>query len=350
MSLNKYHIRWSIIFVVAVVVALLFIWETNHLKIETDILESMPQNDPVLSDARRIIRHLPIQDKLFIDLEQQSSDRDQLVAAASLVAQRLSKSGLFTKVGISDEANNFPELMTYVAENWPLLFSAADLEQKVKPLLVPDKIKEAFYFNKQTLQQLEGIGRGEMIARDPLGFSGIILQQLSALLPSNKAQFHQGQLLSADGRHALIIAKIAGSGSDTAKAALIAKRLKDIEQELDTDKSLAGNDYILTSAGVYRAALDNETIAKFDSKLAVILTTIGIALLLIFAFPRPLIGLLALLPSTVGAIAALSVPFYLNPCPCWRWVLAVLLWGLPLIWALPIFCFWINPMKHTVKR
>ena len=311
MSLNKYHIRWSIVFVVAVIVALLFIWETNNLKIETDILESMPQNDPVLSDARRIIRHLPIQDKIFIDLEQQSSDKDKLVTVASLVSQRLSKSGFFTKVGISDEANNFPELMAYVTDNWPLLFSAADLEQKVKPLLAPDKIKEAFYQNKQSLQQLEGIGRGEMMARDPLGFSGIILQQLSALLPSNKAQFYQGQLLSEDGRHALIIAKFAGSGTDTAKAALIAKLLKDIEKELATDKSSDGNSYILTSVGVYRAALDNETIAKFDSRLAVILTTLGIALLLIFAFPRPLVGLLALLPSTVGAIAALFVCSFL---------------------------------------
>jgi predicted RND superfamily exporter protein len=159
MSLNNYHIRWSIVFVVAVIVALLFIWETNHLKIETDIMESMPQNDPVLSDARQIIRHLPIQDKLFIDLEQQSSDKDKLVNTASLVTQRLSKSGFFTKVGISDDANNFPELMTYVTDNWPLLFSAADLEQKVKPLLAPDKIGESFYFNKQSLQQLEGIGR-----------------------------------------------------------------------------------------------------------------------------------------------------------------------------------------------
>jgi uncharacterized protein len=307
MPLRKYQIKWSLVLIAALIVGLLFVWETKHLKIETDILESIPQNDPVLSDARRIIRHLPIQDKLFIDLEQQSSDKDKLVTVASLVSQRLSKSGFFTKVGIGDEANNFPELMTYVTDNWPLLFSAADLEQKVKPLLAPDKIGEAFYLNKQSLQQLEGIGRSEMMARDPLGFSGIILRQLSALLPSNKAQFYQGQLLSEDGRHALIIAKFAGSGTDTAKAALIAKLLTDIEKELATDKSSAGNSYVLTSVGAYRAALDNETIAKFDTRLAIILTTLGIALLLIFAFPRPLIGLLALLPSMVGAIAALFV-------------------------------------------
>jgi predicted exporter/SAM-dependent methyltransferase len=67
----------------------------------------------------------------------------------------------------------------------------------------------------------------------------------------------------------------------------------------------------VTASGAYRAALDNETIAKRDTRLALILTTLGIALLLLFAFPRPLIGLLALLPSTVGMIAALFVCSFL---------------------------------------
>jgi hypothetical protein len=278
---------------------------------------------------------LPIQDRLFIDISQEVTNRDKLVQASSIITDKLRKSGLFTKVGIGDEAKNFPELIAHVNGNLPALMSASDLEQKIQPLLAPGKIRATMAQNRQSLGELEGIGRGEMISKDPLGFSGVILGQMSALLPANKAQFHQGQLISADGGHALIIAKITGSGTDTAKAALIAKLLKDIEGELATDKSLAGNSYVLTPVGAYRAALDNETIAKFDTRLAIILTTLGIALLLIFAFPRPLIGLLALLPSTVGAIAAL---------------LAARLWGLLLIWALPICCFWINPMKHMVKQ
>jgi predicted exporter/ubiquinone/menaquinone biosynthesis C-methylase UbiE len=234
-----------------------------------------------------------------------------LVQASSIIADKLRKSGLFTKVGIGDEAKNFPELIAHVNGNLPALMSASDLEQKIQPLLAPGKIRATMAQNRQSLGELEGIGRGEMISKDPLGFSGVILGQMSALLPANKAQFHQGQLISADGGHALIIAKITGSGTDTAKAALIAKLLKDIEGELATNKSLAGNSYVLTPVGAYRAALDNETIAKFDTRLAIILTTLGIALLLIFAFPRPLIGLLALLPSTVGAIAALFVCSFL---------------------------------------
>jgi predicted exporter len=306
MSLGKYQIRWSVVFIVILIVAALFYWESKNLKIETDILESMPHKDPVLADARLIIKHLPVQDKAFINLEQTSSDRDKLVSAAIVISDKLSKSGLFTKVGIGDDAKNFPELMAHVTDNLPALLSASDLEQKIKPLLSPDKIREAMAQNRQALGQLEGIGRSEMIAKDPLGFSSVILKQMSAMLPSNKAQFYQGQLISNDGKNALIIARIKGSGTDTATAAKIERLLEDCRKNLAA-KADSGNQYSLTSVGAYRAALDNETIAKRDTRLAIILTTLGIALLLIFAFPRPLIGLLALLPSTVGAIAALAV-------------------------------------------
>ena len=310
MQLRKYQIKWSLVLITALIVALLFIWETEHLKIETDILESIPQNDPVLTSARQVIRHLPIQDKLFIDLEQPFADREKLVEASSFLTDKLNKSGLFTKVGIDDEANNFPELIAYINDNLPLLQTAAELEQKIQPLLEADKIREAMAHNRQSLEQLEGIGRAKMISKDPLGMSGIILRQMSALLPSNKAQYYRNQLISADGKHALIIARISGSGTDSATAAKIDLLIKQSEKELAGLNSSNGK-FILTSFGAYRAALDNETIAKRDTQLAIILTTLGIALLLIFAFPRPLVGLLALLPSTVGAIAALCVCSFL---------------------------------------
>lgn len=306
MSERKYPIKWSIVFIVAIIVGVLFFWETGHLKIETDILESMPHSDPVLDSARQVIHRLPVQDRIFIDLEQASQDRDQLVYAAGLVERKLTKSGLFSKVGTGDAVGFFPEMISHVNHQLPVLLSAADLEQKISPLLQPEKIREAMAQNRRSLGELEGIGRAEMMAQDPLGFSSVILKQMSALAPSGQAQFYSGHLLSADGRHALIIASIAGSGTDTAHAAQIEKLLDECRRELSADKNLAGQ-YGLTSVGAYRAALDNETIAKRDTRWAIVLTTLAIALLLIFTFPRPLIGLLALLPSTIGAITALFI-------------------------------------------
>jgi len=301
-SSGKYPIRWNFVLVVTLIVAALFIWESRHLRIETDILESMPHKDPVLADAREVIEHLPIQNQVFINLEQNFPDRDRLVAQAALVSEKLAQSGLFTRVGVGDDAKNFPELMIQVSNNLPYLLSAEDLELKIKPLLTPERIRETMEQNRRVLEQLDAIGRGPMIARDPLGFSGVVFRQMTSLFPANKAQFYQGQLLSEDGRNVLIIAQIKGSGTDTVVAGKIEKLMEECHRRLDSE-----NRYSLTAVGAYRVALDNETVARHDGQWAIILTTLGIALLLLIAFPRPLIGLLALLPSSVGAIAALWV-------------------------------------------
>jgi predicted exporter/SAM-dependent methyltransferase len=307
MHSGKYQIRWPVILFVTLVTVLFFVWESGHLKIETDILESMPQHDPVLADARQIIEHLPIQDRIFLDLEQTTADKDKLVRAANFIIAELKQSGLFTKVGISDDAQHLAGLVEHVLDGLPILLSEQELREKIEPLLQPEKIRDTLYETRRSLEQLEGIGRADMMTRDPLGFSGIVFKKLSSLMPDNNAQFYKGQLISADGRHALIIAHIDGIGTDTAKGAQIDRLLKIIGTKLYAHSDFSDADYLITSGGAYRAALDNESIAKRDTRLAIMLTTIGIALLLIFTFPRPLIGLLALLPSMVGAISALFI-------------------------------------------
>lgn len=306
MPTRTYPIRWSIVIAAALVIGLLFIWETSHLKIETDILESMPHSDPVLSSAKRVIGHLPIQDRIFIDLGQTSENRDQLIRAATLITKKLEKSGLFDSVGIGDQAALFPELMTHVQNHLPSLLSADDLEKKIQPLLAPDKIRQTMAQNRRSLEELGSLGQSDRMASDPLGMSFVILGRMSALLPSHQAQFYSGHLLSADGRHTLIIARISGSGTDTALAARIEKLLAECRRELAAHEDFKDS-FTLTATGAYRAALDNETTARRDTRRAILLTLLGIAFLLIITFPRPLIGLLALLPSTVGAIAALFV-------------------------------------------
>ncbi|MGB4544773.1 MAG: hypothetical protein WBI25_09375, partial [Smithellaceae bacterium] len=218
MLLQKYNIKWPIVIVTALIVGLLFFWETTHLKIETDIVKSMPHDDPVLDSARRVISHLPIQDRLFLDIEQKSGDPAGLARAALLVEEKLQASGLFTKVGMSLDAHIFPELVKHVTDSLPVLFNQNDLEQKIRPLLAPEKIREAMEQNRQSLIELGGVGRSELMVRDPLNFSGVIFGQMSALLPANEARFYQGRIFSACGRHTLVIAHIAGSATDTKHA------------------------------------------------------------------------------------------------------------------------------------
>jgi len=131
----------------------------------------------------------------------------KLVKAASFITDKLSKSGLFAKVGVAMKLKNFPELMAHVTDSLPLLFSAQQLEKEIKPLVDSEKIKEALAQNRQALEQLEGIGRSEIDRQRPAGIFRHNPAAVIRFASFQQSTIYQGQLISEDGKRALIIAK-----------------------------------------------------------------------------------------------------------------------------------------------
>jgi len=302
---RRYRFRWSLVLAVLLVLGGLFVYTARGIRIETDILASLPQKDPVLADAHRVIRHLPVQDRLVCDLEIRGGDAETLVAAAERFETGLTRSGLFRKVGLGEMQALGPELVDHVVGHLPLLFDERQLREEVAPRLAPERIERQLAENLDLLQGLEGIGQAELVARDPLGLRTLVLARMAQLMPTKEARFHRGQLLSNDGAHLLLTAELAGAATDTRFSRAIPPLLEALTKEMNAAYRSRGVSFVVTPVGAYRAALDNETAARRDMRMAVWLTTIGIALLLILTFPRPLIGLMALLPSTVGALCAL---------------------------------------------
>ena len=105
----------------------------------------------------------------------------------------------------------------------------------------------------------------------------------------------------------MMIAQPSGSGTDTAFARRLTDALAQVDAKLQGLTAGSAFRITLTPVGAYRAALDNETLVRRDANQAILLATLGIAVLLLLAFPRPLIGLLALLPALAGTSAALFV-------------------------------------------
>jgi predicted exporter/SAM-dependent methyltransferase len=312
MSFRRYKLRWSFIVLVILTVAGLFGSGLQRLTFDTDLVASLPQDDPVLADARRIITNHPIQDRVVIDVSLPRADRDALVQAASLIERRLQESGLFKRVGLGQEQQLFPELIFSIAGRLPVLFTARDLEEKVKPLLPPEKIREGLAAHFAQLGQLDSIGQTALIAQDPLNLRNLVLSRLSHLAPTRNARIYRGQLLSVDQKHLLIIAEPRISGMDTTFARQATALIDRIGGELNQNRG-PGEKVTLTPVGAYRVALDNEISTKQGTERAVVFSTIAIILLLLVAFPRPLIGLLALLPSVVGTMLALFVYSLFHP-------------------------------------
>ncbi|MGO8987340.1 MAG: methyltransferase domain-containing protein [bacterium] len=312
MFLQRYKLRWSLILVVLLAVTGAFVASLQRLIFDTDLVASLPQNDPVLADARRIIANHPIQDRVVIDVSRSEADADGLAHAAMVVEKRLRESGLFARVGLDQEQQRIPELIFSISARLPVLFSAEELEEKVKPLLEPGKIRATLSDHLAQLGHLESVGQTALIAQDPLNLRNLIFSRLSHLAPSQNAQIYKGYLLSADKKHVLIVAEPLTSGVDTAFSRKVTALIDGVKRELNQGRE--GQETVtLTPAGAYRAALDNEISTKRGAERAVLFSTIAIIMLLLLAFPRPLIGLLALLPSAAGTMLALFVYSLFHP-------------------------------------
>ncbi|MDU9050936.1 MAG: MMPL family transporter [Candidatus Electrothrix sp. Rat3] len=298
-------INYRNLVVVSCVIAALTALGLLRVHIDTDVVRSLPLQEKIIADGLHIFEQHPIHDQIAVDLMLAKADPDRLVEIGRDLEDKLEKSGLFAQVGTDSLGSLIPELALHTARNLPWLFTEEELESKVAPLLEPDQIAQRLRKLYQDLSGMEGIGQAEFMGMDPLGLKDLVLARMAPLAPSLNSRFYQGSLLSKDEHHLLVTARPKSSGTDTASARQLSQLLAQAEQELV--RQYPDEEMQLTPVGAYRAALDNEEIIRHDVNLALVLATVGIALLLYFAFPRPLIGLLAFVPALAGTGAALFV-------------------------------------------
>ena len=306
-KIKSTSINFYLLTFVLLVAAALFAVGLYKTKIDTDIVSSLPQDDPVISDGLYIIKNHPIQNHLIIDISHQKNDLDILVECAEFVAKRLEGSGLFKSVGMKDAQNLIPDLLFHILNNLPVMFSENELKNKIEPLIDEKKIQKKLTDIRNRLLNIESIGQTELILNDPLGLKDLVMAKLAYLSPSQNVRIYKKQLISSDGKHLLLMANPITSSTETSFSRQAAELIRTVSLEVKQKYSKAEYRFILTPVGAYRVALDNELIARKDVRNAILFSTIGITLLLIFAFPRPFIGLLSLLPAIAGTMIAFFV-------------------------------------------
>lgn len=284
-----------------------------RLDIDTDVVRSLPSDHNVISDALEIFSNHPIHDQIAVDIMLDRDDPNILVECGNLVEEQLRASGLFAEVGTSEVGKLIPDLALHIVSNLPIMFSREELTQQIAPRLEKEFIQQRLHELLQKLSSLEGIGQSDFIAKDPLGLIEPVMAKMAMLAPTEGTRIYRGKLLSADNRHLLVNARPITAGTDTASARQISALLTAISQNLADRYAPDGISVTLTPVGAYRAALDNERIIRHDVRLALLLSTAGIALLLFFSFPRPLLGLFSLLPALAGTAAALFVFSLFHP-------------------------------------
>lgn len=299
--------RLLLLAVSVLVAAGLTLGALKRLHVDTDIVRSMPDQERVMRDALEIFANHPVHDRVAVDIALDTPAPDQLVALGQELEARMRASGLFAEVGSQEFGTAMPELLGRIPGYLPFLFSEEELEQKVAPRLGAGAVARRVETLARSLQGMEGIGQAGLVATDPLNLRELVLARLAPLAPGAGARFYRGSILSADGKHLLVSARPRLPGSDTEQARQLARFFEAAEEALRASRHGQSPAPRLNVVGAHRAALDNEEIIRHDVQLALFLSTTGIGLLLFFTFPRPFLGVLALLPSLVGTAAALFV-------------------------------------------
>ncbi|HMA94061.1 MAG TPA: MMPL family transporter, partial [Polyangiaceae bacterium] len=241
-----------------------------------------------------------------------SADPERLRNAARIIEDTLRDSQQFSNVGAANWLEGIAALRASLIPRLPVLFSRDELERQVAPRLTESAIRARLNDNYAKLGELDGIGQARELAADPLGFGELVYARLKALVPKTDAHVEQNYLISADSKHLLVTAFPRHALGDPESSHRIQTAVNAAQQRLaraaEQKPELA---VVLTTAGAYRAAIDNEAVVKQDTVRAVWLVTIAVSVLLLVCFSRPLFGVLTLLPATAGvAVALLLYSFF----------------------------------------
>ena len=303
-------IRWPVLIVACVATGFLAWAGQYRLRIDTDITSAVPTGNIAFASARQVLARHPSLDRLVVNLSFRDghAEPDALIAAGDLVVAELDRSGLFSSVGTAAAARGITAIYANMSAQLPLLFSQADLEHDVVPRLEPAAISARLASLAADVSDLAGIGGAARVAEDPLGLGEIALARLADLVPSQQGRIERGHILDTEGKNLLVSAIPRAATSDTRISHAIDDAIRALAQRFGSAKAgEVGVGVVLTSVGGYRAAIDNESLVMRDANLAMLASTIGIALLLLACFPRPWLGLFALLPALAGGCLALFV-------------------------------------------
>jgi predicted exporter/SAM-dependent methyltransferase len=300
-------IRWRVLLLVCLATGLLAWWGGIRLRVDTDITSAVPVGNLAFESARQVLARHSSLDKVVVNLSFSDghSDPEGLIAAGDLVAGELERSGLFTSVGTAAAARGLTGIYARVPEQLPILFSDEQLAKQVAPRLTPEAIASRLASLAADVSDLAGIGTAKRVAEDPLGLGELTLARLGDLVPTKQARIERGHVLDLAGKNLLLVATPREGTRDTRACRAIDDLLTRVTAKLDSGKT--GTSIVLTPVGGYRATLDNESLVSSDANLAILASTLGIALLLLSCFPRPWLGIFALLPALAGGCIALFV-------------------------------------------
>lgn len=286
-------------FALAVVLSLV---SASRIRFDTDVLNLLPGDDPVLATFRQTLEEFGSFDNLLIGVRiPEGAVVDPYQEYADQLALELLKLDAIAELEYRIEQPR--ELLRQFLPG-ALLFLDEGGRERVAERLSEAGIRARAGELRRLLSTPQAMAVKDLVKLDPLGLSSILLQEVESTRGNLEVDWASGYYLSRDRRMLLLLAKPVHRPQDLKQDYLmmmaIDERVAAVGAEWSERVGLPAPE--LVYGGTYLTALDDARFIQADMVRNVASSVIGVLILFYFAFRRPSALLYALLPLGCGLI------------------------------------------------
>ncbi len=195
-------------------------------------------------------------------------------------------------------------LVDIIQNNLPLFLTAKDYK-RLDTLLQPERISKTLEANKKILLSPASTFYKSLVAKDPVGISGIVWGKLRALQFDPSYETYEGYLFSNNQRNLTFFIKTKAAAAETGKNA----KLFDKIDEVTDDWQKAHPNVHTTYFGGPAVAAGNATQLRTDTIITLSVTIILLIALTYYFFRRKRTPLLLLIPVVYGAAMGMGIVY-----------------------------------------
>ena len=276
------------------------------LKFETDVLNLMPRNDPVVSEFKRVLQSFGTLDTLLLAVPVASEEElEHSLSLVDALDKGIADSPYLARV---DAHLEDPVRLADAVLRHATLFLDQDGLDALGERLTPAGLAARAADIRADLETPHGMLGKELAVRDPLGFLPLLLARLNRTPASLKVDYSSGYYLAADHSLVLLLAKPKGPAQDidfdAAMLADLRARIERARGKFAADEDLAADEVpqVLIGGG-HRIAYEDATLIKKDIISNSVTSVIGVLLLFFLAYRRVATAHYAFLPLGTGLAA-----------------------------------------------
>ena len=293
--------RYRAIFLVTAALVLVASLLVSQLEFDTDVLALLPQNDPAVEAFRDALETFGSVDYLLVVVRiPEGALLEPYEAFVGELGDRLLELEHFLEVEY--RLGDLEQMLETLLPTAPLFLEPAQLEQ-LGSQLTDERLRRRAKELKRLVSTPQSLAAKNLIKLDPLGFSTLFLDRVTAARSGLSVDWSSGYLLSRDHRMLLMLAKPVKPPQDVDfSRQMLAALETEVEADLETVwHEFAGPDEALPEVelgGRYVIGLGDAELIKKDVIANVLTSAVGVLALFLFAFRR------------VGALAYAFVPLF----------------------------------------